>query len=70
MKNKNDICHTLYCRNSVYLQVFFSLFQNFGFSGYHRDKRAKNGPKSKKKKKLSLALHISGTINALRYTYF
>ena len=68
------MCHTLYLANHTsndyhlwytfvnweYIQVFFSIFQNFDSPGCQGDERAKNG--TKWQKITSIVLHISGTI--------
>ena len=51
-------------------KYFFRFFKILIFQVIIEIKGQKMVQNPKKKKKLSLALHISGTINALRYTYF
>ena len=52
------------CKIIIFSGVFFSIFQNFDFSGC---KRAKNSPKLQKI--LSVALHISVTIHRMTVIY-
>ena len=80
-QNKNYICHASYLTNSVvydhdfwytsvkwlYFVVFFSVFQNFDFSGHEGGERAKNGPKWQKT--LPVVPHISGTMYHMIFTY-
>ena len=68
---RSSIAHDHYfwctCVKWWYLQVFFSGFQNFDFLSCKGGKRAKNGPKGQKK--LSVAVHIAGSIHYMIVIY-